>query len=398
MEEKAPKIWFLQLTRIVACLSVVYVHWYGLILSPNVIHNLIAQDVIPNYPSINLIDYLSIGCSYLGMNYFRGAYFGVGLFFILSGYVIPLSLKNSKPVDYLIRRIFRIYPTLIVCLLIAASAMTLVNTYLGSSEPANFFKLNRLVGNILLIRDVMHVPFIEFATWTLEIEVHFYLLFFVLFYFAIDKKIRSFIFSAIASLILANTLFFLGHHLGEQEKILGLGKLITYNGSYITFMFVGTAMYYMTSKQWTYGKGMLTLALMLVFNYLFLHTGGLQKANANTIFINHLYALVTFLTLYLMSNYIPYSKFLNKIAEISYPLYLTHGFTGYTIYFLLFNITRNVTLSCTIAFSSVLILTVLIHYFIEKPGISLSKDIIKHQIPLIKLPHFLLKRKVLNSI
>jgi peptidoglycan/LPS O-acetylase OafA/YrhL len=392
VEEKTQKIWFLQLTRVLACLLVVYVHWYGILATPNVIHNLLSLDELPNYPKVNLVDYVQIFIGYLHIKYFTGAYFSVGLFFILSGYVIPMSLKNSKPYDFLIRRILRIYPTLIVCLVIAASTMTFANLYLVSSEPSHFFSLSRLVGNMLLIRDLMHASYIEYATWTLEIEIHFYLLFFLFFYFAIEKKIFTFIASSFVLLFLGRSLFYLGHLVGDHEKILGLAKLIAINGNYLSYMFVGTALYYVTSKEWTYTKGILTLLFLLGLNYICLLTDRAITVTAPLIFLNHVYALVLFIMFYFVNNYIPYSKLLNKIAEFSYPLYLIHGFTGYTLYFLLFNATHNVVLSGIVAFSLVIAIALLVHYLVEQPSISYSKKIIKNQAPLLKLPRFLKKK------
>jgi peptidoglycan/LPS O-acetylase OafA/YrhL len=397
LEKETQKIWFLQLTRVFACLTIVYMHWFGILSTPNSIHDLFLQDPIPNYPTVNLIDYLQIITSYVGVNYFSCSYFGLGLFFILSGYVIPLSLKNSKPSDFLIRRIFRIYPTLIICLLITASTMTLVSLYLGSSEIRNVFKPDILLGNMLLIRDLLHVHHIENATWSLEVEMHFYLLFFFFFYFAIEKRIVTFIFSACLLLFLARVTFYLGLHLGENKKILGLAKLLVLNSTYISFMFVGTTLYYMLSKQWTYFKGIITIVFLLVLNYFCLNTGANYEGVASIVFLNHLYVLGFFLILYFMNDYIPYSKFLNKIAEISYPLYLTHGFTGYTLYFLFYHFTQNVTLSCVSALSAVATISLLVHYFIEKPGIALSKDIIKNKISFLHVPRYLLRKKSLES-
>jgi peptidoglycan/LPS O-acetylase OafA/YrhL len=396
VEEKTQKIWFLQLTRVLACLLVVYVHWYGLLTTPNVIHSLLAQDALPDYPKVYLLDYVQMFIDFLHIKYFTGAYFSVGLFFILSGYVIPLSLKNSKPYDYLIRRILRIYPTLIVCLLIAASTMTLTNLYLGSSEPAHFFRFDALVGNMLLIRDIIHAPYIEFATWTLEIEVHFYLMFFFFFYFAIEKRMFTFIASSLALLFLGKGLFYLGYLFGEHHRILGIAKIIAVNGNYLSYMFVGTAMYYITSKQWPLLKGVLMMAGLLLLNYFCLLTNKHMAPTAPFIFINHVYSLCVFALFYLVNNYIPYSKLLNKIAEFSYPLYLLHGFTGYTLYFLLFHATHHVVISALGAFSLVVTLALLVHYLVEQPSISLSKELIKNQIPLFKVPYFF-KKKTIES-
>lgn len=374
MEKGTQKIWFLQLTRVIACLTVVYIHWYGLISTPNVLHEFIKLDPLANYPVVNLTDYLGIITHYLKLDHFLGVYFGLGMFFILSGYVIPLSLKNSNPRDYLIRRIFRIYPTLIICLFITIIMMTFANFYLESSQRNTQLNPITILSNLLLVRDVLNIRYIENATWTLDIEVHFYLLFFFFFYYAIEKRILTFILFACGLLVCSELLFYIKPFVVNIRLIKGFIKLVTLNSSYLTFMFIGTTIYYTLSKQWTYIKGIATLILLLVIHYYCLQT---SSEYSSIIFINHLYAMGLFLILYYLNNYIPYSSFLNKIAEISYPLYLTHGFTGYTMYFLIYHATENVLASTITAFACVLILATLIHYFVEKPGINFSKEIIK---------------------
>lgn len=378
MKKGSQKIWFLQLVRMLACSLVVYVHWFGLITSPNAIHEMILQDAIPNYPKVQLTDYVYAVISFFGLKNLVAGYFSLGLFFLLSGYVIPMSLKNATPFSYLVRRLLRIYPTLFVCLIIAASTMTIANYYTESTASINFFSPGILFTNLLLLRDVLHQPHIERAMWTLEIELHFYLVFFLFFYFSWEKKIKTFIYCSATMLVTGEFIVIVsGYFDGEAHRLVnGMGNLICLNSSYISFMFVATALYYTFSQRWSLPRGLLASLVLLLLNYLCLHSGTINQGHADLIFINHLYALAFFLILYFLNNYLPQSKWIGHMADISYPFYLLHGFTGFTIYFVCFIVTRNVLFSALFSFAIILLLANLIHFTVEKPSIRFAKELL----------------------
>ncbi|WP_421746749.1 acyltransferase family protein [Citrobacter werkmanii] len=65
---------------------------------------------------------------------FSNGYIGVDLFFMVSGFVIMLSTEKDKSsLSFAIKRIFRLYPVYIVCLILC--------TYLLSKPiDLNFYK------------------------------------------------------------------------------------------------------------------------------------------------------------------------------------------------------------------------------------------------------------------
>lgn len=362
------KIWFLQLVRVVACLSVIYTHWYGLLTIPNQLAKLILQNPLPNYPMVNLPDYVGIMAGHLGLNYLATAYYGVGLFFILSGYVIPLSLNNTTPKNYLIRRLFRIYPALIVSSIFLVALLLIANHFIGAPAHRSLLNFKTLFGNLSLTRDFFKTAFIDNVTWSLEIELHFYLLFFLYFYKGIEKKINTFLLTILSLFILSRLLIPVSKN---------YSNLVDLNICYLSFMFVGTALYYTLAKQWRLISGISCAASLLIINYLLLVNNLANGAAGESIFINHCYALFTFLFLLLLNPWLKYSRLLNSIAEISYPLYLLHGFTGYTLYFICFHLTENIIASALLSFAIVIILAIIVHRRIEQPGIEYSKSLLR---------------------
>lgn len=108
---------------------------------------------------------------------------GVAIFFFISGYVIPLATRHGLNVcEFMIRRVFRIYPLYLVTLaLIALAGATHFLPQLGFVAEA---PLRVWIPNILLIAEYVKVrPFLG-VSWTLAVELVWYALFaasFVLF-------------------------------------------------------------------------------------------------------------------------------------------------------------------------------------------------------------------------
>lgn len=103
---------------------------------------------------------------------FAGA-FGVGGFFLLSGFVIFLSLEKTTTLEFLWHRILRIYPVIIVAVLIRLLSQVSMGQRTFDMATLKLFLLNvSLFGNLVVnIGDN-----IEPIVWSLSIEVKFYIL------------------------------------------------------------------------------------------------------------------------------------------------------------------------------------------------------------------------------
>jgi len=100
---------------------------------------------------------------------FSPGVFGVVLFFIISGFVIPMAAgKTFELRRFAIRRIFRIYPLV----LFAFAAVAIVGSFGNLPEFAmvKSASLGDWVANLLLIQDYVHVEPLLGVTWTLSLE------------------------------------------------------------------------------------------------------------------------------------------------------------------------------------------------------------------------------------
>jgi peptidoglycan/LPS O-acetylase OafA/YrhL len=65
---------------------------------------------------------------YLSYQYFNIGRFGVTLFFLISGFIIPYSLERGGSIrNFWIGRFFRLYPVYWISLLLSFLAFTLIN-------------------------------------------------------------------------------------------------------------------------------------------------------------------------------------------------------------------------------------------------------------------------------
>ncbi|MEH1827712.1 MAG: acyltransferase [Nostoc sp.] len=184
-------------------------------------------------------------------------YFGglaVILFFIISGYCIHRRgaeqlISDSKASlnlkQYAIRRIWRIYPTYIAALLITALIDAYIRThYLAEVDSGQSNSLFTFIMSLLALPGLA-APYFGSNTvfWTLALEIHFYIVYPILFY--ISRK-----HGALKTLALAfsiSLIYIFG------DFLLNLSDLLPYRGSgnpiFLPFLFTWTFGFYLAEVE-----------------------------------------------------------------------------------------------------------------------------------------------------
>ncbi|MGX6603762.1 acyltransferase family protein [Micromonosporaceae bacterium Da 78-11] len=101
--------------------------------------------------------------------------YGVLLFFLVSGYVIPMSLeRHGSPRRFWAGRLFRIYPAYLfaVAVILVLSALDVMD--LPGSAPAE--TATTVLGHATMMQDFLGVRGLVWPFWTLTFEMTFYLL------------------------------------------------------------------------------------------------------------------------------------------------------------------------------------------------------------------------------
>ena len=252
--------------------------------------------------------------------------FGVGLFFLISGLVIPISLQKHSPGTFLLARLLRIYPTYVAALLIEVAVLYANAEYWG--RPFGYGAWT-ILSNCLLIQDLVGQPSIDLVNWTLCIELRFYVVMAL-----VAGAVRG---GSVAAL-LAIALAALGLNLAVRTGVFGptgpdpelLSYTVSVESLFIVFMLIGVLFNYHLRGRlgtaaligWVGVLGALFVVCWRLSGIAFQYPGVTK---------NYGCALALFAGLYTLRRWVPDNRVLDALAAISFPLYLVHSLVGYSI-------------------------------------------------------------------
>jgi peptidoglycan/LPS O-acetylase OafA/YrhL len=100
--------------------------------------------------------------------------YGVFVFFMVSGYIVPASLERKGSVrGFWVSRVFRLYPLYLVALVVA---VVLWKVHLGLIAQTNYDGKTALLTHVLMLSNVLGTQNAIDVIWTLSYEMAFYLL------------------------------------------------------------------------------------------------------------------------------------------------------------------------------------------------------------------------------
>jgi peptidoglycan/LPS O-acetylase OafA/YrhL len=338
----AAKIIFANALRGLAALSVVIAHYVITFWTPGPVIGQIAN--VPALPD-GLIPKATRWIFDIPVTFSLAA-FGVGLFFLISGLVIPLSLDRMTVTVFLRARAWRIIPTYVCGFLFTVAALGVASAVYSRPFPytAREVAIHLVPGMRLLTGS----KFIDYVVWTLEIEICFYLL-----CAAMAHWLRR---GSLLVLIVPSAFLILATHYPWPLSVLP---------SYLQaldFMFIGVIFsYHHDGKLETFttviaGLFVTTTSVASIFS-----TQGLNAAGG--------YALAggLFAACYLRRSVFPDLAPLRWLAAISYPLYVVHGIMGYVTIRIMIDYGFQPSISMLVAFVSAILISTALHFVIEVP-------------------------------
>lgn len=289
---------------------------------------------------------------------------GVDLFFMISGFVIMMSVeRNNDWRHFIVKRVTRIYPAFWVCVSITA-ILIIVNEFVNSKNTLGFVK--QYLANMTMLPSYFNMPYLDEQYWTLEVELLFYLFIVFVLIFQREDHLEK------VGYVALGTIFF--YSVIIQPYFSSIYELLDRYMPLLNHfpLFFAGMLFYKQRQQEEWERYIGILLCFLLTLLLFDHSGR-----------SHFYVSIN---LYVLSSitYFVIFFFLNKkgivtplrwppilfIGRISYPLYLIHQYFSAVI---IRYIVNHLRVSFFVAVLVALILTVLIAYlvtrFIEEPAL-----------------------------
>lgn len=282
-------------------------------------------------------------------------WFGVCLFFLVSGFVVAHVTERHTAISFAIRRMLRIFPPLwgaiVIALLLDPSLRAVEwGSLLLSMGLFNYFTIPQTV--VLAV------------AWTLVIEMCFYALVLLFFRLRSDPLLMI-----VLELLFVRAILLMRNDWGDQFFLFAavcayLPYLITgqifYHGIFRRTLAPVTAVLLTT--------GALAVAL---FGLMTIHVRFLPLSNSYLLSFAYACFLFLFL-LQLRPKHLP--VWMDSLARISYPLYLLHGTVGLWIFLAVLPFIGAAGASLS-AFAGSLLASGLLHYCIELPSMNLGSRI-----------------------
>ncbi len=274
---------------------------------------------------------------------------GVGLFFLISGFVIPISIEKYGSSQFLIQRFFRLYPVLLFAILIHFVATSLYANHI--SEPLSTYRFNILETIVMPFGYKEHFESsgsaLKTVIWTLIIEFHFYIITAIAF-FVLRKKHQNLQRIHILLIVV------IGIVCKQQE-------LFVFNGQFFILP-IGTAFYLYSKGRLEYKAPELFITCVALF----------LIAGPNT---EYTIALLIWIAFFLLKDQIKrVPTLLNTVAAISYPLYLLHTIAYFTMSVFVNN-GMSILTSYAISLSFIFLASYITNLHIERRGVLLGEKL-----------------------
>jgi peptidoglycan/LPS O-acetylase OafA/YrhL len=293
---------------------------------------------------------------YMDFPYLKGP-FGVAIFFLISGFVIPFSLEDKRAPRFLLARFFRIFPTYIASLALSMTALYLASRYWGTAFTHS---AGAIAANGLLVNNLLGIPSIDPINWTLSIEIKFYLLAALLGPIFMRRGFAGF--ALFLALALGATAL-LRHVADPAAAVTALAMEL----NYVLFMLAGVVFYQHISGLIS-GVGLALRSMVILAAFALNWSIGPQAAQFPEITSYYLYAWLAFLAAYLARGWFRPMRLLDFLADISYPLYITHSLIGFVLLKILIHAGVVFPVAVCVVLAIVIALSWALHLAVEVPS------------------------------
>ncbi|APC86073.1 acyltransferase family protein [Vibrio parahaemolyticus] len=275
--------------------------------------------------------------------------YGVQLFFIISGFVIFMSLERvKKPLDFIASRFTRLFPAYWIALIIT----TLVVYSFGL--PGREVSLTSTVINFTMLQEFFKVRHVDGVYWTLTVELIFYFWMFVLLCANKLNYIQQFIFVLLVISI--------AYNLGFTPENKYIEKIFIVQ--YIPYFSIGIILF----KGYKEGLRLSNTILLLMSFWL------MYISNEFSVFcLSVFFVFIVYISVFCNVRILRIKVF-TFLGSISYSLYLLHQNIGYVIINTGYKLEASPFVSIATAFIISIILASILTFYIEGPIMKLMRQ------------------------
>lgn len=257
---------------------------------------------------------------------FKYGYLGVDFFFILSGFVILMSVEKKNITSFIRSRFLRLYPVYWVCLSITFLFLLLFG---NPTFSANWFDF---LTNITMLNGFLFLPYVDGVYWTLLVEMKFYFL--IMFFILVRDKFNIRVNQLIVT-YLVFTFFFCFIDIFSNKLFVLIYYLLS---PHYSSLFIAGMTFYLIKKHGLNFKYFIFLSISFGISvfYAIDKVNRLSDSHSHNFseFITFLYILSFFAIMFLISINklkIINKKWMLKYGMMTYPLYLLHQNIGYIL-------------------------------------------------------------------
>lgn len=302
-------------------------------------------------------------------NSFNFGKFGVVIFFLTSGFIIPLSLEKGKSViRFWLGRFFRLYPLYWTSLFIFL-LLYLIGFNSALSKNFQTALVRNFLISISMLQDFVRFPQAQGHYYTLSLELAFYVACTVLFLLKLHKKSYLSAWVVLGVMLFSNVLVPV-----KIERRLPMAGMFD-----ILSMFVGTVFYRYYSS--LISKSQLVRLLVVVagvtivgvyINYvLYKKQDYTDQFTFSAVMLPWVLGYIFFIGAFTFRN-INFPSLFSWLGKISYSVYLLHP-----VFLIITPPVNYKFISLSIMLAGTPILSTFTYYLIEKPMISRGRSFTK---------------------
>nr|WP_316639070.1 acyltransferase [uncultured Roseateles sp.] len=280
---------------------------------------------------------------------FSHGHYGVNLFFIISGFVIFMTLeRTTRPMDFVVSRFSRLFPTYWFAIFLTFS----ITHWLGL--PGKTVDLGTAIGNMLMLHGLFRIPHVDGAYWTLEVELLFYCGMLLLYRMQRLNQIHRFL----LGFLFLRLVYFLANEWFGIELSWTLSRILILQ--YIPWFALGISIYLFISNRYATARSeSLVTAACAVLTLLV----------TESLFLGALSCVLGAAVYLAASGRLPLlrRRLFVWLGTISYPLYLVHENIGWSLQLQFDKLGIPIDLGVLLALAFSLALATAVTRWVEQP-------------------------------